>query len=295
MKLIGIMPARNEEWMLGFSLRAALKWCDMVIVLVHASTDRTEEIACEAALESGNRAHVLADESGKWDEMRHRQTLLDVARTYEPSHIAIIDADEVLTANLLPVIRDQVENTPPGHILQLPGYNLRGSHLKYHDSGIWGARVFSLAFRDSPELNWAGDRFHHREPMGAALKPFRIVPHGKGGVMHFWGADERRLRAKHALYKLTERVRWPEKRVADIDEMYSLAVHGNRHSPPASWRYADVPAAWLSPYGPIMREHYCPDVEPWQIAECRRILAERPELAEGLDLFGVNAQSTAGV
>ena len=41
MKLICLMPARNEDWIIGLSARAALMWCDELIVMDHASTDRT--------------------------------------------------------------------------------------------------------------------------------------------------------------------------------------------------------------------------------------------------------------
>src|SRR4051812_45523687 len=112
-------------------------------------------------------------------------------------------------------------------ILQLPGYNLRHGTAFYHANGVWGNRWFSTAFQDDPRLGWAGDRFHHREPMGVKLQPYRPIQQGDGGVMHLWGASERRLTAKHALYKLSERLRWPEKPIAEIDRMYSLALKGD--------------------------------------------------------------------
>jgi uncharacterized metal-binding protein YceD (DUF177 family) len=44
MKLVGLMLCRNSDWVIGLSLRAALMWCDAVVVLMHNCSDDTEEI-----------------------------------------------------------------------------------------------------------------------------------------------------------------------------------------------------------------------------------------------------------
>jgi hypothetical protein len=43
MKLIGLMPVRGEDWILGLSARAALMWCDELVILLHSCTDRINE------------------------------------------------------------------------------------------------------------------------------------------------------------------------------------------------------------------------------------------------------------
>ena len=201
-----------------------------------------------------------------------------------------MDADEVLTGNLLPPIRGHVESLAPGHVLQLPGYNLRGSISRYHSNGVWGDRLFSLAFKDDGRANWQGDTFHHREPFGFPNRPSMPVVQGYGGIMHLWGADERRLIAKHALYKMTERLRWPAKPVAEIDHLYSLAIRpetslGTRFTD--KWRYAETCPTWWEPYRDLM-QYLDLTAEPWQEAECQRLLTEYGAARfAGLDLFGV--------
>src|SRR5271154_3836415 len=115
------MPVRNEAWILGLSARVALMWCDELVIRVHGSTDASHEIAVEVQGEHPGRVHALLHHGTQWDEMRHRQNMLEVARDAGATHIAIIDADEVLTGNL-------VKGTPsplwtiaaPGELLQLP-------------------------------------------------------------------------------------------------------------------------------------------------------------------------------
>jgi hypothetical protein len=278
-KLVGILPVRNEDYILGLTLRAALMWCDLVIVLEHCSYDRTSEILDEVLAEEPRRLHIEVNHYSDWHEMEHRQRLLDVARFHHATHIAIIDADEILTGNLLPRIREFVEATPKGAMLQVPGYNLRHGINEYHSNGIWGNRWFSAAFPDSPRFGWAGDRFHSREP--GQFQSFRPIRQGQGGVMHLWGASEKRLVAKHRLYRVTERIRWPDKPVAEIERMYSWATDGsgNKGDTPAEWEFAPAPIEWWSPYAHLLR-HLDVNAEPWQDAEADRLIAEH-----GIDYF----------
>lgn len=304
MKLVGLLPVRNEDWVLGLSARVALQWCDVLVVGLHSCTDRSEKIALEIARQPGihpDRVR-LTYFHGDWDEMRHRQEMLCWAREQlKATHIAMIDADEVLTANLLgnaqtSFIRTHVGNLAPGQMLELPGYNLRGSLDRYHSNGVWGQRWFSVAFKDTPEAHWAGDKFHSRNPAGVKWQSWRPIKQGEGGVMHLWGVSERRLRAKHALYKVTERLRWPAKSTVEINRMYNLwrskddELISYPKQWPNDWEYAHTAIEWWQHLGIVGREQYYLDVdaEPWQEAEVRRLVQEHgKETFAGLDLFGV--------
>ena len=288
MKLAALMPVRNEDWVLGLSARVALLWCDQLILLDHASTDRTASIIDELCLERPGRIVSLRNDDPTWHEMSHRQFLLETARSGGATHIAMIDADEILTSNLIPTIRRDVERLPRGAILELPGYNLRGSTHYYHATGIWADRWFSVAFAEDRRLCWSGDRFHHRTPMGAALNPWHPVAQGAGGVMHLWGVNERRLVAKHCAYKMIERLRWPQKPLPDINRLYAQAFDPsvNRQFD-QHWRFAPVPDSWWQLYTPLLA-HLQPDGAPWQENMCRDLYAQYgPDRFAGLDLFGV--------
>ncbi len=307
MKLTALMPARNEDWILGLSARAVMRWVDSLIILDHCSTDRTRRIAFEVAAEYPGRVITLCEEDPVWEEMRHRQILLATAREHGATHIALVDADEVLSGNLLPTIRQKIAATPAGSILQVPWLCLRNSIDQYHASGIWAQQDVSMAFADDPVYHWTareGYDFHHRHPMGRHMPPYRPVrdaPFRKasGGLMHLQFVSDRRLRAKQALYKLTELIRWPGREpVRAVDERYNLAVYGTYRpaiggdkTGPANWQgpfmFAIVPEPWWAPYADLM-PHLHVDAEPWQEAECKRLWAEHgAEKFAGLDLFGV--------
>lgn len=292
MKLIATIPCRNEGWIIGLSARVALQWCDEIVLLNHASTDQSVDIIADLQASEPFRVHVISVPETQWSEMQHRQMMLDLARTKGATHIAIVDADEVLTGNLLnsTQLRERIAWT--SGMINLPGYNLRCSLNRYHLTGIWGNRWFSTAFCDYPRLYWSsqnrdGYDHHHREPMGLTLQAHKAIAQGDGGVMHLWGVSDRRLRAKHALYKVIERLRWPDKSVQSIDEMYSWWKTGIKSDEPHTWKFADVPAEWWTPYADLMK-YLDIDAEPWQEAEVKRLIDKHGgSTFAGLDLFGV--------
>lgn len=299
MRLIGLMPCRNEAWVARLSVRVALQWCDALVIGLHSCTDESAAIVGDISNEHPGRITVQ-EFHGEWNEMVHRERLLQGARGIDATHIAMVDFDEALTANLTGAgrdvgIRDYLHGLQPGQMLELPGYNLRGSLDRYHFNGIWGQRWFSCAFKDTPEAHWAGDKFHSRNPAGVKWQPWRPIKQGEGGILHLWGASERRLRAKHALYKVTERLRWPAKPAVEIDRMYNLwrskddELVSYPKQWPNDWEYASTPIAWWDKDLMLHQPRYVDaEAEPWQEAEVRRLVAEHgKETFNGLDLFGV--------
>lgn len=277
MKLIGMMPVRNEAHVLGLSARAALMWCDELVIGLHACNDGSRELALGLERDDLTRVHPYDLDGLTWEEMLHREYLLNAARVRGATHLAIIDADEILTGNCLPYIRGWVEDLPAETFLSLPFFNLRGSLTRYHANGIWGNRGGTVAFPDDPRYHWSGEGHHKREPMG--ITPMRaMVPEGiHGGVMHLWGNEERRLRAKVRLYMLLDQLAGKSEAINNP----MLALEGHPRVPefgtPRTWTYAETPASWWNPYRHLM-QHYKAGVVPWQEAECERILREHPDL-----------------
>lgn len=290
MKLIALIAARNEDWILGFSARAALMWCDEIVILDHASTDRTLAIANQIWDDNADRVTVIQEPDPEWREMEHRQRMLEMARQRGATHIAMVDADEVLTANLVPTIRETIENMQSGVVLQLPWLCLANGIGQVYSAGMWGEQDVSVAFEDDPRLYWAAENdgycFHHRQPRGRPMPAIRRFPLRDAGLLHFQFANMRRLRAKQALYQMIEVTRWPSrKRPNEIAALYGRTVReaetGGCNPVPLE--------LWLGfGYERFIADHLRIDAEPWQEAECKRLWSEHgPEKFAGLNLFGV--------
>lgn len=291
MNIVGTMLARNEDWALALTARAALRWVDQLVILDHASTDETPKIIGDLNDDYPGRVVNLYESDPIWHEMRYRQRMLEAARALDATHIAIIDADEILTGNLVPHMRSLVDQIPLNQIFSPRWLCLRGSIDRYHIAGTWGRSNVSLVFRDHPKYHWTaqgveGYDFHHRHPMGAPCQAWMPGHRISGGLMHLQMVSDRRLRAKQALYKMTEVLRWPNRKsVAQLNAQYDLAVYGDIGA--AAHALGETQRDWWDPYIELQR-HLHVYAEPWQEAECQRLWSEHgAQRFIGLDLFGV--------
>ena len=296
MRLIGLMLARNEDWIVGMSARVALQWCNRLVVLNHASTDGTGAI-----LEDLKRAHgervMVCDWQGKgvWDEMDARQRTLEIGRKLGGTHFAIIDADEVPTANVLPQLRYWFKALSPAQRLDLPMIPIWRSHLQHRaDDCVWTRAHITLGFQDAPGLAWRADEdgycHHARAPRGClhATQASKPLDRSKGGVMHLQWMSWERVLAKHRWYKMAERLRWPNREPVEVvDARYDQALDET------GIKLERVPAEWWENYANIIH-HVDPDRVPWHVRECERMMAEHGEKPfEGLNLWGMSETRTS--
>jgi len=281
MKITGLLPVRNEEWIIGFSLRAHLMWMDDLIVLNHASTDRTKDILEQIRSEVGNDRLMIVDHPDPvWRDTTQRQMLLELGRQQGGEYFALFDADEVLTGNLLPQIRSIVNSLKPAECVTIPWIPIWKAISQYRTHHV--TEGATIAFCDAPLLHWRSEQGydqHRRHPYESVHVP---QPKVSGGGMHFQFADWPRVVAKHALYVMVETVRFPNRRTpAQLNEQYGATID-DRGS-----EVAPTPFEWFAPYGEILK-HLQLGLEPWHVAECRRLWElHGPKKFQGLNLYGV--------
>ena len=278
MKIVGLTLARNEAWILRTTLDASLRWCDEIIVMNHSSTDATRAIAATAANET-KRVKIIDWTDGEhWMEMDARQRSLEIGREHHATHIAIVDADEALTHNNLPVVRSWFETLKPGECLDVPMIAPWGSLDSYSAST---SGVITLGFADASDLYWKprGEEkyhYHARAPQGSGN---HVRSTCEGGVFHLQYSSMKRLIWKHRHYMMSERIRWPKYLIEDINEKYhwwEKPPHGQTLMPVSEDWWGDYPRDW------IRLDH-----EPWYAQECQRMIDKYgSERFEGLDLFG---------
>jgi len=310
------MCVRNEAWILACSMRAALKWVDELVVVDHNSTDGTFDIINEISAEHPWRVHysrwqpteekilesvhstsrtilnptpsktwkqqVPSEDESRWDEQDMRHHSLALGRLRGGTHFAMIDADEIMTANLMARIRQDVYALQPGEVLDYPLYAMRSLDEFQDDNTHWSRGVCSLVFRDAPHLTWKpaadGYHFHSRVPWGAG-KRIEPVKWRDGGVMHLQWVNHRRLVAKHCWYRMVETVRYPNRMTAQrLNEKYDDALR-----PPG--RVSTTPSDWWRDYDPGLIQL---NGWPWHEGEVRRMV-DKYGLGkfEGLDLKGL--------
>lgn len=278
MKLTATMIARNEAWCIAASAIAALAWCDDLVIVDHQSTDATADIVSTIARDNPGRVHMLTV-AGEWNEADYRQAALIEARKHGATHIAVIDGDEVLTANLLPTIRGAIEAAPVGVMLKLPWIILWKSPSLYRTDGMWGSARAFVAFEDSPGVQWGavgGMQFHTRFPGGVRFQD--VGNRDGGGLIHLQFYNWRRALCKQVWYAMQEAIRYPGRTsTEEINAKYSRSLSE------AGATYAPIHADWW-PGGDFPK---C-EAEPWQEAECRRMVEKYGRAAfSGINLRGV--------
>lgn len=290
MKLIGLMLARGEKWVVQASADAASRWCDGLVLINHGA-----DLATASAFKHGTCLRVPfvvqdVELSSAWQEMDMREQSLLLGRKMGGTHFAIIDADEVLTANYLPHVRQWFTGLAPMQCLDVPMVPVWDDPLHWRDGDkIWSYSMLTLGFRDAKNLCWraAGDGYqhHNRPPYGAIANrctPLdRYTEHGNGGVMHLQWANQRRLLAKHVLYRMVDHLRWPGRRTIDeLNTIYDWSLK-------PSGSLVEVPAEW---WGTYRKDTIDVTDVPWQEAEIHRLLRAHGRKAfEGLDLKGLDA------
>jgi len=282
LQLVNIQPVRNEAWCLGLTARALLRWVDQAVFLLHASSDASGDILEAIAGEYPGRVHVIHEPDPVWKEMHHRQRLLQYAREIGATHVSVLDADEIVAGDTLAIIRDRIGQLAPRKFAAIKFRNIIDGLDHYRaEQGVWGTDAGTIvAFGDHPHLYWEarnGYDHHQRSPYGAEPSDYITG----GGLLHLQFASRRRLVEQHAMYKVIERIKYPQKRIREIDSLYNMAPSLGGIEKGA------CPAEWWEPYVDLM-QHVDVDAEPWHEAEAKRLVEERGRYHfGGLDLFGI--------
>lgn len=282
MSIIGLCHTRNDDWCIGYTARVACQWVDKLLVYAHACVDRTVDILEQVKRENSGKVCVYIDPDPEWREMHHRQFMLEWARQLKATHIAIIDSDEAITANLITEMPKLVKMTPRGEILSLNGIQLwDGAHL-YRFDGRFTAK-FSLAFVDDPIYNWRprgqSQYQHHCRPPQPLTQGW--CPNVEGGILHFQFARLNALRHKQLLYEMRETLLWPEQGNAAIARKYSWWAE--RSGRPM---LSKVPDSWMVQW--LMKHLDLTDGYTWYEAEVNKLIKQhgKDEFA-GLNDFGL--------
>lgn len=220
-KIVALLPVRNEELLIEQCLRALACYADAIVVLDDASDDSTLEIVHRLKDECKIEVILTKD---RWirDEPGDRKRLFEVGRSIGGTHFICIDADEMFTANCMNnnCLRNYILDLQPGESLAIYWIQLWRSVDYYRfDSSVWTYNTKRVIFCDTPEATYTSEQFHMQPAPQMNGKKKRLESYAYG-LMHFQFVHWDNLLIKQAWYRCLERIKAPQKSIAEINSTY---------------------------------------------------------------------------
>lgn len=150
MKIIVLMPVRNEAWILPCTLRNISSFADHIIVADQMSTDGSRDIYMQFP-----KVRVINNtRSGHSNEVRW--DLLTEARNIPGNNLILcIDADEMIPSHLIEKLIRIAQEKGPGYAFSLPWIQLWKQPSQYRVDGVWNHNFKQCAFYDNRILQYS--------------------------------------------------------------------------------------------------------------------------------------------
>ncbi len=243
-KIVGLVPARNEKHIIAQCLRALSLFTDAIVYLDDASTDETPDIVASLASQCCIE-RIIRKQEWHRDEPGDRNTMLQAGREIGGTHFIVIDADEMLSSNLLVSsrLRNAILQLKIGDRIALNWIQLWRSLDKYRfDQTVWTWNYKDIIFCDDGRCSYSSEFIHTpRVPSNLPGSSYTVQGY-EFGLLHFQFVNWRNLLVKQAWYRCLERIREPDKPVAAINERYAASKDESRLG------LKPVPKAWLEGY-----------------------------------------------
>jgi len=284
MKIITLLPVKNEDWILEHTLKNLSSFSDHIIIADQSSTDDTLDI-CKRF----EKVKVINNPNTGPSNMI-RWLLLDEARKISGDNLIFcIDVDEMVSPKLIYSINEIIKNRKlkPGIGFSFSWIQLWNSTEFYRIDGVWKNNIKSIAFWDDRKINYKKERLiiDHTSRIPEVKETVFVKEYP---LLHLQSISENRYKIKQAWYRCYELINNknnPQKinlrySVADIKDIITSKTDGKWfdgidiinyvYDKKDDWRYKEI-LEWFDKYG---IEFFEP-LEIWHIKELHDIFVEK--------------------
>ena len=269
MKVIGILPFKNEERFLPTYLSNVQPVCDEIIAIDDHSTDNSRQIMEDAGVivKGYDDTEKL---KGGWTCGLIRQHLFNYAREAGGTHFVCLDADETFTSNFVPIARDIMSQLEPGEKVHMQWLALWKSYTAYRDDyTLWSRNFKDFIVADHPDLDYSYGYMCEGRTIGPNNdNTLRTLEVEHGAVLHYQFACFNNFLLKQAWCQVGELVQQGPSALASINAKYSICYQDDNvgmRTMPNEW-IVGIPEPPVPNFDPewkeenFLRENLLPDI-----------------------------------
>ncbi len=228
MKIITLVPVKNEAWILPHSLKNYSTFSDHIIVADQSSTDGTQDICKQF-----EKVTLIQNPfTGHTNQIRW--LLLDEARKLPGNNLIIyLDADELLSPACIQEMQEKVREEGTG--IKAEWVQLFPTYSSYRIDGVWEHNYKEFAFLDDRILDY--DRTTITNDHSNRIPTLDKVISVGTPILHLQYLAKSRCEVKQVFYMCTDFMKGKSAR--RVNHYYSVAKFGD------TTKTAHTPNEWL--------------------------------------------------
>ena len=257
LKIIALLPFKNEAHNLFAYMKNILKLADLVIGYDDNSSDNSLKIFKD--LGGLPISFALEDNFARGGQYKIRNELLNKGRELGGTHFIVLDADEVFNENFTDIGRNFIRQLDSGEVLQLLWVSCYPD-MDHYVSGKspWAPKYHDFIFCDSKQSYYPKSGLHFGRIPALSEKRVKVDPK-IGAVLHKQFIFKEDFELKQCLYRMHEFLEGKSSTFA-INHTYSITRQGFKD-------ISELPQMWRSNEG-----FFSSSISTWRRDEVRSML-----------------------
>lgn len=233
MKIIALMPVKNDAWILKTTIPQLKRFSDEILCLDGYSEDNTVDLLRSM----GVKVRFQKDKEINYSKWRNE--LLNWGRSEGGTHFIWLDADEAFTTNFLDNYKDILSSMKEGEKISMQWLCLWKDYRVYRDDkSIWSNLYKDFIFCDDKISTFNNTTLHEGRTPNSHSNKWIKIPLIKGSVLHFQFVPFKKFQMKQAFQRCREYVLNTGK-ARRINNKYSETLDEN------NVKTKQIPKEWL--------------------------------------------------